>query len=205
MLALLAGAPLLPTLERLEVTADADMCTELLARIVGEQPHLSQIHVNVVNHTPAAFAALLRALGQTPRQSLSFRGMGIGDEAIDAIAEQLPELVELDLRFNNVGPAGIEALARSKAFGKLRALYLDREPLGDSDERWQRALIESPQLQNLERLDLRRSSALLRSPRESVPALRERFGHVLVEERPGKFHEPRPSNPKHSIMRRLPR
>lgn len=91
---------------------------------------------------------------------LSLADAGLGPHGVQALAEVLPDLVELDLSGNAIGDEGARTLAASTALGNLEHLRLTGTGIGPVGAR---ALLDAPGLARARTLVL---------PREVGSALR---------------------------------
>jgi uncharacterized protein (TIGR02996 family) len=124
------------------------------ARHLARSPHLARLKT------------LRLGLGQ-----YTLNQVGAGGASDLATAPFCPSLEDLDLDFNNIGDAGLRALAIAP-FGALRCLRLQANEIGDAAAL---ALVRSPLLQQLEVLDL------------SHNRLGPKFVRALAEARPDRL------------------
>lgn len=160
-----------------------DLCCEDL-RVLCGSPHLNHLTGLDLfhNHLDTEAIRVLRQAPFFPRLDSLSLGSNIGATAVEYLVD-VPESVQLkklDLKFNTLGAAGVQALTSNRAFycglthlnlsrcdistagaralahagGQLKELQLNNNPIGDDGVQ---ELAESPALASLTTLRLRRT------------------------------------------------
>jgi uncharacterized protein (TIGR02996 family) len=171
----LANSPHLPRLRHLTLCGNAGIglgVGDLVASPLW--PRLTSLNLGGAGIGPGQLTALLKALPRSRIRRLDIGMNGLTERSCRALAEcpAVRALTHLELS-DDVGTAGVEALAGSPHLAGLRELRLSLSSLGDADAL---VLTRSPHLGQLTRLDLEMNDI---GP-AGAEALRARFGVAVL-------------------------
>lgn len=142
----------------LESITELDLSDNLIgpagAASLGASSHLgrlSRLDLSFNRLGSAGLTSLTECEALASLKALGLAENGIGQRGVTALIEAGWELIELDLRGNDIGADGARALGHSDSLSKLRHLRLDGNRIGSDGAA---ALAASPQLTGVQALDL---------------------------------------------------